>query len=105
LNWGNRITGIQREVVMFEPDIVCLQEVQFNSGEEDSSSHFQSDIEPFFSSQGFAYEYKKKTGSKVDGCAIFYKKEKFKMLDVKFVEFRSDTIQALSSDTVGICGV
>ena len=59
LGWGVRFRGIKREVVMYEPDIVCMQEVQFYL-EADSSNHFQSDLQPFFSSLGYSHEYKLK---------------------------------------------
>ena len=45
LGWGVRFRGIKREVVMYEPDIVCMQEVQFYL-EADSSNHFQSWLQP-----------------------------------------------------------
>eukprot|EP00092_Neocalanus_flemingeri_P018292 GFUD01019798.1.p1 GENE.GFUD01019798.1~~GFUD01019798.1.p1 ORF type:complete len:519 (-),score=155.25 GFUD01019798.1:132-1688(-) len=101
LNWGVRLKGIKREVVMFMPDIVCMQEVQFSS-DTDSSTHFQSDLEPFFTSHGYSHQFKLKTGSKVDGCVIFYKEDKFKLSKVKTVEFKSETISALKCDTVAI---
>jgi len=101
LDWGVRFEGIKREVIMYEPDIVCMQEVQFSSG-TDNSTHFKSDLEPFFSSHGYSNQVKQKTGAKVDGCVIFYKVDKFKLALVRPVEFKSDTISALSSDTVGL---
>jgi len=101
LGWGVRFRGIKREVVMYKPDIVCMQEVQFYC-EADSSNHFQSDLQPFFSSLGYSHEYKQKTGSKVDGCVIFYKADQFRLTEVKHVEFYRETIPALSSHTVAI---
>lgn len=51
---------------------------------------------------GFKGVYKKKTGSKVDGCAIFYRASRFFLLDKLEVEFCQKHIKVLDRDNIGL---
>ena len=42
---------------------------------------------PFFCSLGYKSLYKKRTGQKDDGCAIFYKEDKFELVEYSDVEY------------------
>lgn len=97
LNWEYRWGGIQREVVQINPDIVCLQEVQFKN-----PNHFLEYFKPFFSSLGYKYVMKSRTGGKEDGCAIFYKSDKLALDEVKAVEYFKQGVKVLDRDNVGL---
>ena len=96
LEWHYRWQGIKREIMDIQPDIVCLQEVQFKN-----PNHFASHFEPFFDSLGYKYCVKGRTGNKEDGCVIFYKGDLFKLDDVSSIEYRIDRVQLLDRDNVG----
>ncbi len=51
LDWSRRLRGIQREVDLLRPDIVCLQEAPFSG-----PTSVQSDIADYFSHQGSGLE-------------------------------------------------
>jgi len=97
LDWKYRWDGIQREVVQINPDIVCLQEVQFKN-----PNHFLEYFKPFFSSLGYKYVMKSRTGGKEDGCAIFYKTNKLSLDQVKAVEYFKQGVKVLDRDNVGL---
>lgn len=83
LSWSYRKIRIAVEILIHQPDIVCLQEVQ--------TEHFDDFFKPILKQYGYDGIYKKKTteiftsgsGRKkdgkytMDGCAIFYKSNKF----------------------------
>jgi len=69
LQWEKRAKRILREVKDTAADILCLQEVEFDA--------FNNFFQPQLSILGFEGVFKKRTGDKTDGCAIFYRKSKF----------------------------
>jgi protein angel len=97
LTWDYRWQGIKREVLTHHPDIVCLQEVQFRK-----PNHFLSCFGPFFSSLGYKYVLKARTGNKDDGCAIFYLGDKFTVDEFSALEYKVDRVSYLDRDNVGI---
>ena len=73
LDWNNRWEGIKREIINSKcPDIICLQEVQFQNPD-----HATSHIIPFLSSIGYRSVVKPKTGTKDDGCLIAFSRERY----------------------------
>lgn len=86
------------ELLHKQADIICLQEVE--------SEHLQSLYRPRLARHGYQCLYKKKTGYKVDGCAIFFKGKLFDLLSYKGIEFnRTDMTDLLNRDNVGIIAV
>lgn len=84
-------------------DIVCLQEVQVD--------HYEQHINPFMQELGYDGIFKQKsrenTGmySKVDGCATFWKRNKFTMTEnysIEFNECARRSAQDLNLDDIGI---
>jgi mRNA deadenylase 3'-5' endonuclease subunit Ccr4 len=64
LDWQFRGDNLVREILAFEADVLCLQEVdQF----EFFAQHLQ---------ENFMGIFKKRTGSRKDGCAIFFNRHK-----------------------------
>ncbi|KAL5174577.1 Carbon catabolite repressor protein 4 3 [Glycine soja] len=65
INWAHRKRIISDELFGWDPDIICLQEVD---------KYFElSDI---MVKAGYAGSYKRRTGDKADGCAMFWKAHK-----------------------------
>jgi CCR4-NOT transcription complex subunit 6 len=66
-------------------DIVCLQEVQ--------ADHYEQYIRPFMHERGFDSVYKQKSREsmgqygKVDGCATFWRRSKFMMIENFNIEY------------------
>lgn len=79
LKWPHRFNALKREIDEIDPDILCLQEVQ--------QTHL-ADITKHFTSRGYETSmYKKRTGLQVDGCAIFYKRHLFDVIECHFVDY------------------
>lgn len=79
LSWSHRFDAIKDEIEQIQPDILCLQEVQ--------QSHLQQITQCF---NGLGYDtslYKKRTGLQVDGCAIYFKKHLFDLMEFHFVDY------------------
>lgn len=68
LAWEHRYPSLLQELKSFQPDVICLQEVQYN--------HFAMQFEKDLATAGYQGVYKQRTGSKTDGCAIFVNKSK-----------------------------
>lgn len=98
LEWPRRGHRIVKELINDRADIICLQEVE--------SDHLQSLYRPKLARYGYECLYKKKTGYKLDGCAIFYKSKLFHLSTSKGVEFnRTDVAYLLNRDNVGLIAV
>lgn len=98
LEWPRRGHRILSELLRKQADIICLQEVE--------NEHLQSLYRPKLATYGYQCLYKKKTGYKIDGCAIFFKSKLFHLLDHKGIEFnRTDMTNLLNRDNVGIIAV
>uniref|UniRef100_A0A803N0N4 poly(A)-specific ribonuclease n=1 Tax=Chenopodium quinoa TaxID=63459 RepID=A0A803N0N4_CHEQI len=77
LTWEYRRKNLLCELINYNADILCLQEVQ--------SDHFENFFKPELESFGYFVAYKKKTkevytgsGYTIDGCATFYRNDIFK---------------------------
>ncbi|TMW57302.1 hypothetical protein Poli38472_003227 [Pythium oligandrum] len=91
LNWSFRRELLQRELQSYNADIICLQEVQ--------DDHYKKFFYPMMAEWGYEGWYLKKTREsmglegKVDGCAFFYKRNRFIMKEqypLEFNEIASD---------------
>lgn len=98
LEWPRRGHNIIKELLNNQADIICLQEVE--------SEHLKSLYRPKLAHYGYECLYKKKTGYKVDGCAIFFKSKLFHLLGHKGIEFnRTDVAHLLDRDNVGLIAI
>eukprot|EP00568_Trieres_chinensis_P006705 CAMPEP_0183296274 /NCGR_PEP_ID=MMETSP0160_2-20130417/3902_1 /TAXON_ID=2839 ORGANISM="Odontella Sinensis, Strain Grunow 1884" /NCGR_SAMPLE_ID=MMETSP0160_2 /ASSEMBLY_ACC=CAM_ASM_000250 /LENGTH=671 /DNA_ID=CAMNT_0025457873 /DNA_START=45 /DNA_END=2056 /DNA_ORIENTATION=+ len=85
LNWDYRFQNLIREILDVSPDVVCLQEVQ--------ADHYETHIYRAMSDAGFEGVYKQKTrlamglSGKVDGCALFWRRAKFHLVESYSIEF------------------
>ncbi|KAK3914137.1 Protein angel-like protein 2 [Frankliniella fusca] len=78
LDWKVRSKVLWKEIIEADADILCLQEVQ--------ASHLDS----FYSKLkdlGYAGLFKRRSVNNYDGCAIYFKTDKFKLVDSALVEY------------------
>ncbi|KAJ8396847.1 hypothetical protein AAFF_G00011700 [Aldrovandia affinis] len=94
LAWEFRLQNILREFEKWDPDILCLQEVQ--------EDHYTEQLHPALSDMGYACVYKKRTGAKTDGCAICYRRTRFVQLSFRLVEYYRPWLEMLDRDNVGV---
>jgi CCR4-NOT transcription complex subunit 6 len=86
LLWTYRRNNILREILNAKADIICLQEVQ--------ADHFEDFIYPKLKEAGYEGLFKAKTRmamsdnpKQIDGCAIFYREDKFALTEQYSFEF------------------
>lgn len=77
MNWERRKKVICKELMGWNPDIICLQEVD--------RYYELSDI---LVKAGYAGSYKRRTGDAADGCAMFWKADEFRLLEGQSIEFK-----------------
>lgn len=80
LNWQTRKFRCMEEILTYNPDVVCLQEID----------HFKDFFQPLMRQIGYAGSFNPKPDSPCldclhnvgpDGCALFYKEDRFDLLD------------------------
>ncbi|VVB14071.1 unnamed protein product [Arabis nemorensis] len=76
LSWGWRKSKIVFELGLWSADIMCLQEVD----------RFQ-DLEEELKPRGYSGIWKMRTGNAVDGCAIFWRSNRFKLVHEESIQF------------------
>ena len=69
-----------------------------SSFKEVQRDHFESNFRPDLAALGYGAVYKKRTAEKNDGCAIFYKTEKFALADWTSVEYFQPCVDVLNRD-------
>ena len=86
MEWNYRKHLLLREILSYDCEILCLQEVQ--------ADHYDQFFAPELASAGYEGVYKRKTRDilgdnqdEVDGCAIFFKRERFAMCEQYGIEF------------------
>uniref|UniRef100_A0A2P2LGH3 Carbon catabolite repressor protein 4 homolog 6 isoform X2 n=1 Tax=Rhizophora mucronata TaxID=61149 RepID=A0A2P2LGH3_RHIMU len=76
LDWEWRKRSILFELGLWSADIMCFQEVD----------KFQ-DLEQELKQQGYSGIWKMRTGNAIDGCAVFWRMSRFKLLYEESIEF------------------
>ena len=95
LEWDYRWPLLQYEISDIDPDIITLQEVQ--------ATHYHTHYHPWFTNLGYECLYKKRTGSRADGCAIVFKSKKFRLLEHSTIEYlQPKAPRVLDRDNVGL---
>ncbi|XP_067894638.1 protein angel homolog 1 isoform X2 [Heterodontus francisci] len=94
LKWEFRFQNILQEFETWNPDILCLQEVQEN--------HYHQQFRPALQLQGYECVYKRRTGIKTDGCAVCYKRERFSLISEHPVEYFRPIVETLNRDNVAL---
>ena len=99
LNWDYRFQNILREVLDASPEVVCLQEIQ--------ADHYESHVYASFSDAGYEGVFKQKTrqsmglAGKVDGCALFWRRSKFHLVESYSIEF-NEVAQRQATQVLGL---
>lgn len=91
LKWNHRLRCLKCEIESIKPDILCLQEVQ--------ESHLDDIAYALHELRFDEPLYKKRTGGQTDGCAIFFNKNLFQLIDHHFVEYYQPDVKV--SKTIG----
>lgn len=93
LSWPHRYDRLLAEINLVRPDILCLQEMQDNHKDQFSNGL-----------ANFKYEmiFKKRTGEKTDGCAIYYRRDMFELVDYHDVEYYQPGVKRLDRENVAI---
>ncbi|TKW20872.1 hypothetical protein SEVIR_4G118800v4 [Setaria viridis] len=76
MRWDSRRRLIIHEIRHWDPDLVCLQEVD----------RFQ-DIAAGMKSRGYEGIYQRRTGDTRDGCAMFWKSKRLRLLEEDSIDF------------------
>lgn len=89
LKWDYRVRGIQLELKGCSADLLCLQEVE--------TASYLKTFQPKLNEVGYDSEFTPKTRARtmqllqdrvqVDGCAVFWRRNKFQMLEKRTLEF------------------
>ncbi|MED6107938.1 hypothetical protein PIB30_018779 [Stylosanthes scabra] len=77
VNWDRRKRVICKELFGWDPDIICLQEVDK-----------YIELSNILAKAGYAGSYKRRTGDTADGCAMFWKADKFRLLESESIQFK-----------------
>ncbi|KAM8914938.1 protein angel homolog 1 isoform 2-T2 [Spinachia spinachia] len=94
LDWSYRCSLLLEEIQKWKPDILCLQEVQEN--------HYHGQLHPVLSAIGYTCVFKRRTGTKTDGCATCYRSSGFSEVSVATLEFFRPEVAPLDRHNVGI---
>ncbi|KAI9274074.1 Endonuclease/exonuclease/phosphatase [Helicostylum pulchrum] len=95
LNWDYRKELIISEVLNYNADIVCLQEVAMKQYEEALGDAFKDrgDYDGVFFPKSRAKTMADKERRAVDGCAIFYKASKYDLIEHHLLEYNQKALQ------------
>ena len=95
IEWESRFSRLMEEIQHYNCDILCLQEVQCD--------HFDTHFKPNLGNLGYDGVYKKRTGDKRDGCAIFFKTAKLDLVEQTSVEYyQPKGGKSLDRDNIGL---
>ncbi|XP_013782654.1 uncharacterized protein LOC106466894 [Limulus polyphemus] len=97
LKWEVRSQNLIQEIKESNASILCLQEVQ--------QTHYEGFFVPELEILGYKGLYKKRTGSKNDGCAIFFQKKLFSLESYETVEFYRENVRSLDRDNIGLIAI
>ncbi|KAL0276989.1 UNVERIFIED_CONTAM: hypothetical protein PYX00_004431 [Menopon gallinae] len=94
LRWSIRRDILLEELALLNADVLCLQEVD--------SYLVESFYDSFLNEKGYQGVYKRRTHGKIDGCAIYFKSDKFNLVESSKVEFFMESVRLLNRDNIGI---
>jgi CCR4-NOT transcription complex subunit 6 len=99
LSWEYRFNNMLREILDASPDVLCLQEIQ--------ADHYENHVYASMSDAGYEGVYKQKTrqsmglAGKVDGCALFWRRSKFHLVESYSIEF-NEVAQRQATNVLGL---
>ena len=116
LDWDKRFGRLADIIKKLEPDVIAFQEVEaveYDSNMMGRLEELGTDALNLITLErgkkislirlGYGGVYKKRTGEeKVDGCATFYKLEKFELDSKVEVEYKKEDAACLDRDNIGL---
>ncbi|KAK0527800.1 Glucose-repressible alcohol dehydrogenase transcriptional effector [Tilletia horrida] len=94
LAWDYRKELILQEVMSYSADVCCLQEVDIEQYEDYFLHHLsQQDYEGVFWPKSRARTMRDDERRHVDGCAIFFKANKWALIEKRLIEFNQLALQ------------
>lgn len=94
LSWEYRKEFILQEVMSYSSDICCLQEVGMEHYEDYFLHHLsQQDYEGIYWPKSRARTMRDDEKRHVDGCATFYKSNKYSLIEKQLIEFNQIALQ------------
>ncbi|PWN41288.1 glucose-repressible alcohol dehydrogenase transcriptional effector [Ceraceosorus guamensis] len=94
LAWDYRKEFILQEVMSYSADICCLQEVDSEQYEDYFLHHLsQQDYEGVFWPKSRARTMRDEERRRVDGCATFFKSNKYALIEKQLIEFNQTALQ------------
>lgn len=94
LSWEYRKDFILQEIMSYGADICCMQEVASEQYEDYFLHHLsQHDYEGVYWQKSRARTMREDERKQVDGCAIFYKANKFALIEKQLIEFNQLALQ------------
>ncbi|KAK9366937.1 Endonuclease/exonuclease/phosphatase [Lipomyces kononenkoae] len=90
LQWDYRRESVKQEIISYDADIMCLQEIDLATVEDFLSlpEFSEKEYTGFHWPKSRAKTMSEAERKKVDGCAIFYKESVFKLIDQQPIEFQ-----------------
>ncbi|KAK8655054.1 hypothetical protein V6N13_107646 [Hibiscus sabdariffa] len=82
MNWEWRMRNLMFELGLWSADILCFQEVD----------RFH-DLEQHLKSMGYSGIWKMRTGKAIDGCAVFWRTSRFKLLQEEYIEYNKHELR------------
>ena len=77
LKWARRKTALMHEIKVYDPDVLCAQECD----------RYEEHWRPAMEAAGYASVFQPRPGNKLDGCATFFKRSRFRLVDQMTVQF------------------
>ncbi|CAI5756879.1 unnamed protein product [Candida verbasci] len=90
LDWEYRRNALEKEILSYNTEIICMQEVETKTFYEFWTPLLsQHSYKGLFFNKTRSKTMKEEDSKKVDGCAIFYKIDKFSLIHKQNFEFNS----------------
>ncbi|KAG0745494.1 hypothetical protein G6F57_009265 [Rhizopus arrhizus] len=94
LNWDYRRELILTDISNYNTDIICLQEVEMATYEDQFKEHFtRAGYDSIFFPKTRAKTMTEKERRKVDGCATFYRASRFALIEHELIEYNQKALQ------------
>ncbi|XP_002163613.2 protein angel homolog 2 [Hydra vulgaris] len=94
LDWNYRKHNLLKEIIYADADVLCLQEVE--------EEHYYNWFYPRLKDFGYDGIYKRRSGDKRDGCATFFKLNRFSFHSIELLDFYHPNIPLMDRNNVAI---
>lgn len=116
LDWSYRREQILKQLLEFDADIVALQELEMHQFEDYFAPGLRSQYQCLFEPKSRARTMDQQRRRRVDGCAIFFKQDRFKLIQSHLLEFNQLAVanargsaamidRVMTKDNIGLVAV